>query len=84
MRLFSGTFVSDISGTFEVILSFSYHVADIESLKEEVEWEKRKFELNYDNTNNGYYDDESYTDQDLRDMYRDAFDGFSDAEWNID
>ena len=37
---------------------------------------KRKFELNYDNTNNGYYDDESYTDQDLRDMYSDAFDGF--------
>lgn len=68
----------------EVLSFFLSCGADIESLKEEVEWEKRKFELNYDNTNNGYYDDESYTDQDLRDMYRDAFDGFSDAEWNID
>jgi hypothetical protein len=27
---------------------------------------------------------ETYTQQELDDMYRDAFDGFSDAVWNVD
>lgn len=33
-----------------------------------------------------YYDDsdDSYTQKELNDMYRDAFDGFPDAVWNVD
>lgn len=56
--------------------------AELESIKAVVESEKRKKEITEDSSNYGY--DDSYTEQDLRDMYRDAFDGFEDAEWNID
>lgn len=56
--------------------------AEIESLKEEFEFEKRRIEITEDYTNYDY--DDSYTEQELRDMYIDAFDGNPDAEWNID
>jgi hypothetical protein len=57
--------------------------ADINTLKEILESEEsRKMEIDKDTNSSGY--DDSYTEQDLRDMYRDAFDGFDDATWNID
>ncbi|WP_372650404.1 hypothetical protein [Draconibacterium sp.] len=57
--------------------------ADYDTLKSAFEWEKRKKEINNDNSDTEY-PDTSYTEQELRDMYRDAFDGFDDAVWNID
>ena len=57
--------------------------AKIETLKKEVElkYNKKKSKIQPNTTE---FIDTSPTQKELDDMYRDAFDGFDDAVWNID
>lgn len=56
--------------------------AELDWLKALTESEKRKNKSNQAPTNYNY--NNFYTNQELRDMYQDAFDGFDDATWNLD
>lgn len=57
--------------------------ADINTIEDMIIEEKNRIEnLKYDNDSSDY--DDSYTESELRDMYRAAFDYNPDAEWNID
>lgn len=56
--------------------------AELDSLKSSVEDKKRRNVIIRVKSNHSYGD--SYSEQELRDMHRDAFDGFDDAVWNID
>lgn len=63
--------IESLTGCFRVENKSIYNYLNLNGKFEKDEWEQDVY-------------DETYTQRELDDMYRDAFDGFADAMWNVD
>lgn len=72
-----------IDGERENLFEITMHCTFNEEKTEIIVVEKQKIQLQ-DDEDNDNYEDYPYTEEELKSMYRDAFEGDPEAEWNID